>query len=262
MGTMASGVGARASYAEALPLARSSMYDFGIGCEASAAQVGTLGSRSARGYSMMSEGGSLARPVNQGATVDIVCCTSDEVPPLEAPRSARPSSCLRSSCRASHAEVPFEVPRSQRAVQILSNPVYDEPLEPEGLPHSYRPSTSAQGPVPVPFQRQVDEDSQSTCSETYMTNMPSLPSQQRSSVAGCTVQSLAAPSSYDPIQTARRKTVAAEALGVQKTAGRKTVTQAFRKRVLEHHPDKGGNTVTFQALNAAYSNLTRTDDRE
>ncbi|CAK9066074.1 unnamed protein product [Durusdinium trenchii] len=55
MGTMASGVGARASYAEALPLARSSMYDFGIGCEASAAQVGTLGSRSARGYSMMSE---------------------------------------------------------------------------------------------------------------------------------------------------------------------------------------------------------------
>eukprot|EP00913_Durusdinium_trenchii_P011474 g10773.t1 len=31
------------------------MYDFGIGCEASAAQVGTLGSRSARGYSMMSE---------------------------------------------------------------------------------------------------------------------------------------------------------------------------------------------------------------
>jgi len=65
------------------------------------------------------------------------------------------------------------------------------------------------------------------------------------------------------VEAARRKTVAAEALGVKKTAGRKTVTQAFRKHVLKHHPDKGGNTVAFQAINAAYNNLkTTNDDRE
>lgn len=240
--------------------------DFGIGFEAKMdAEVAPL-------VAFNSGEAQLARPKDQGATVDIVCCSTE-------------GQALRSSCRAPRATVcPAEVPpsrasvavRGQRAVQIVSNPVYDEPARtPESMPHSYRPSISAKGPVPVPVGRRVqvgaeeEEDSEETCSETYMTNAKSrqsLPAPGSvGEQCGCTVQSMAPKRNvqYDPVEASRRKTVAAEALGVTKTAGRKTVTQAFRKHVLKHHPDKGGNTVDFQAINAAYSNLTTaTDDRE
>jgi len=53
-----------------------------------------------------------------------------------------------------------------------------------------------------------------------------------------------------------RPTIAAQALGVSKDAGRKTVTKAFREGARQLHPDKGGNTEDMQILNAAYQKLT------
>jgi len=53
-------------------------------------------------------------------------------------------------------------------------------------------------------------------------------------------------------QVASRKTVAAQALGVQRHAGRKTVKQAFKDSALMLHPDKGGDKEDFQVINEAY----------
>eukprot|EP00439_Symbiodinium_sp_Y106_P066951 s51_g11.t1 len=131
---------------------------------------------------------------------------------------------------------------------------HDAPAyRPISAPHSYRPSTSAEGPVA--------EESEETASETFVTNAGTS---RGSVVAQVQTQGPKLRPSYDPLEAARRKTVAAEALGVRKTAGRKTVTQAFRKQVLAHHPDKGGSTVDFQAINAAYGRMkvASDDDRE
>mmetsp|Transcript_52818 Transcript_52818/g.123551 ORF Transcript_52818/g.123551 Transcript_52818/m.123551 type:complete len:515 (+) Transcript_52818:94-1638(+) len=53
-------------------------------------------------------------------------------------------------------------------------------------------------------------------------------------------------------EVARRATIAAQALGVKKTAGRKTVAHAFRDAARVLHPDKGGSTADFQVINEAY----------
>lgn len=58
-------------------------------------------------------------------------------------------------------------------------------------------------------------------------------------------------------EVSKRRTIAAQALGVPKTAGRKTVVAAFRKGAKELHPDKGGCTEDFQVLNEAYILLNK-----
>jgi len=45
------------------------------------------------------------------------------------------------------------------------------------------------------------------------------------------------------------------ALGVPKTATAAEIKQAFRKLASQHHPDKGGDTAKFQAIQAAYAVL-------
>lgn len=44
-------------------------------------------------------------------------------------------------------------------------------------------------------------------------------------------------------------------LGVPKTATAAEIKQAFRKLASQHHPDKGGDTAKFQAIQAAYAVL-------
>ena len=44
-------------------------------------------------------------------------------------------------------------------------------------------------------------------------------------------------------------------LGVAKTATAAEIKQAFRKLASQHHPDKGGDTAKFQAIQAAYAVL-------
>jgi curved DNA-binding protein len=45
------------------------------------------------------------------------------------------------------------------------------------------------------------------------------------------------------------------ALGVPKTASADEIKRAFRKLASQHHPDKGGDTAKFQAIQAAYAIL-------
>jgi DnaJ-class molecular chaperone len=45
------------------------------------------------------------------------------------------------------------------------------------------------------------------------------------------------------------------ALGVPRTATAAEIKQAFRKLASQHHPDKGGDTAKFQAIQAAYAVL-------
>lgn len=56
-------------------------------------------------------------------------------------------------------------------------------------------------------------------------------------------------------EVSKRRTVAAQALGVSKDASRKTVTKAFHDRALLYHPDKGGDTDDFKLVNVAYKRL-------
>jgi len=44
-------------------------------------------------------------------------------------------------------------------------------------------------------------------------------------------------------------------LGVARTASAADIKQAFRKLASQHHPDKGGDTVKFQEIQAAYAVL-------
>ena len=44
-------------------------------------------------------------------------------------------------------------------------------------------------------------------------------------------------------------------LGVPRTANADEIKQAFRRLASQHHPDKGGDTQKFQAIQEAYATL-------
>jgi curved DNA-binding protein len=50
-------------------------------------------------------------------------------------------------------------------------------------------------------------------------------------------------------------------LGVSKTATADDIKKAYRKMASQHHPDKGGDTATFQEIQAAYATLSDTQKR-
>ena len=51
-------------------------------------------------------------------------------------------------------------------------------------------------------------------------------------------------------------------LGIEKSASAKDIKQAYRKAVLKHHPDKGGNPDTFKEIQSAYSVLSDEEKRK
>jgi len=52
-----------------------------------------------------------------------------------------------------------------------------------------------------------------------------------------------------------------ETLGVDKSAGPEEIKKAYRKMASKHHPDKGGDTATFQKIEEAYRILSDPDKR-
>lgn len=53
-----------------------------------------------------------------------------------------------------------------------------------------------------------------------------------------------------------------DVLGVPKNATEAEIKKAFRKKALEHHPDKGGDEAQFKEVNAAYEVLGNAEKRE
>lgn len=53
-----------------------------------------------------------------------------------------------------------------------------------------------------------------------------------------------------------------ETLGVDKTATPDEIKKAYRKLASKHHPDKGGDTATFQKIEEAYRTLSDPDQRQ
>jgi curved DNA-binding protein len=47
-----------------------------------------------------------------------------------------------------------------------------------------------------------------------------------------------------------------QTLGVDKTASQDDIKKAYRKLATKHHPDKGGDTATFQSIAQAYDTLS------
>ncbi len=52
-----------------------------------------------------------------------------------------------------------------------------------------------------------------------------------------------------------------EILGIAKSATQAEIKAAFRKKALEHHPDKGGDAAKFKEVNEAYQVLGKEDTR-
>lgn len=52
-----------------------------------------------------------------------------------------------------------------------------------------------------------------------------------------------------------------EILGISKNASIKEISRAFRKKALEHHPDRGGSDVFFMKAAKAYQILSNNDTR-
>lgn len=52
-----------------------------------------------------------------------------------------------------------------------------------------------------------------------------------------------------------------ELLGISKSATQDEIKLAYRKLASKHHPDKGGDTATFQQIQAAYETLSDVDKR-
>lgn len=52
-----------------------------------------------------------------------------------------------------------------------------------------------------------------------------------------------------------------QTLGVGKTASQDDIKKAYRKLAAKHHPDRGGDTATFQSIAQAYDTLSDPDKR-
>lgn len=53
-----------------------------------------------------------------------------------------------------------------------------------------------------------------------------------------------------------------ETLGVQSNATAEEIKQAYRKLVMQHHPDKGGDAETFKQITNAYETLSDADKKQ
>jgi curved DNA-binding protein len=51
-------------------------------------------------------------------------------------------------------------------------------------------------------------------------------------------------------------------LGINKTAGQDEIKKAYRRLASQHHPDKGGDTATFQQIEEAYRILSDPEKRQ
>lgn len=51
-------------------------------------------------------------------------------------------------------------------------------------------------------------------------------------------------------------------LGISSTADDKTIKKAFKKKAMEHHPDKGGDPETFKKINEAYQVLSNPQKKQ
>lgn len=51
-------------------------------------------------------------------------------------------------------------------------------------------------------------------------------------------------------------------LGVERNATQDDIKKAYRKLAAKHHPDRGGDTATFQEIAAAYDTLSNPEKRE
>lgn len=52
-----------------------------------------------------------------------------------------------------------------------------------------------------------------------------------------------------------------QTLGVGKTASQDDIKKAYRKLAAKHHPDRGGDTATFQSIAQAYDTLSDPNKR-
>ena len=52
-----------------------------------------------------------------------------------------------------------------------------------------------------------------------------------------------------------------ETLGIDRNASPEDVKKAYRRLASKHHPDKGGNTKTFQDIQTAYDTLSDPNKR-
>lgn len=53
-----------------------------------------------------------------------------------------------------------------------------------------------------------------------------------------------------------------EILGVESTSSLEDIKKAYRKKALQHHPDKGGDEEIFKKINIAYETLSDRDKRQ
>ena len=53
-----------------------------------------------------------------------------------------------------------------------------------------------------------------------------------------------------------------QTLGVPRGASQDEIKQAFRRMAAQHHPDRGGDTATFQEVQAAYATLSDPEKRQ
>ena len=51
-------------------------------------------------------------------------------------------------------------------------------------------------------------------------------------------------------------------LGVSRTASDKELHKAFKKKSMQHHPDRGGDAEKFKEINEAYSTLKDPNKRQ
>jgi len=95
-----------------------------------------------------------------------------------------------------------------------------------------------------------DEASDDDCEPVSRTERSNTACSTRSRAQSVPLSNL-----FSVSDVARRETLAAQALGLSKTARRGTVAAAFHKCARKHHPDKGGKKDDFQVLREAYSRL-------